>query len=320
MRVGERVEADEYGKDDVRDFALWKGAKPGEPSWDTAIGAGPAGLAHRVLGDEHGATSGRAFDIHTGGVDLVFPHHEDEIAQSEAATGQPFVGLLAPLRPPPDGRPEDGQVDRQHRAGGRPARPRRLAAGPAPGPHLGPLPGAALTSARIRCRRPARPSIGWTRCSRRWRPTAQDGPDDATLPALLDGGAGGFRGGAGRRPQHLARPGGHLRPRPRAEPAHRCADRSRRPTPAAPTIHARPRPRPRRSRRRPSDALDAGARRSCSTSGRRPSARDWAASDRLRESTLAERGILVEDTRDGQRWRRAVERIATDDDRRQAGT
>ena len=54
MRVGERVEADEYGKDDVRDFALWKGPKPGEPSWDTAIGPGPAGLAHRVLGDEHG--------------------------------------------------------------------------------------------------------------------------------------------------------------------------------------------------------------------------------------------------------------------------
>ena len=55
LRVGERVEADEYGKDDVRDFALWKGPKPGEPSWSTAIGDGPAGLAHRVLGDEHGA-------------------------------------------------------------------------------------------------------------------------------------------------------------------------------------------------------------------------------------------------------------------------
>ena len=55
LRVGERVEADEYGKDDVRDFALWKGPKPGEPSWDTPIGAGPAGLAHRVLGDEHEA-------------------------------------------------------------------------------------------------------------------------------------------------------------------------------------------------------------------------------------------------------------------------
>ena len=55
LRVGERVEADEYAKDDVRDFALWKGPKPGEPTWDTAIGDGPARLAHRVLGDEHGA-------------------------------------------------------------------------------------------------------------------------------------------------------------------------------------------------------------------------------------------------------------------------
>ena len=54
MRVGERVEADEYGKDDVRDFALWKGPKPGEPSWDTVVGPGSAGLAHRMLGDEHG--------------------------------------------------------------------------------------------------------------------------------------------------------------------------------------------------------------------------------------------------------------------------
>ena len=59
LRVGERVEADEYGKDDVRDFALWKGPKPGEPSWDTSIGPGRPGLAHRVLGDEHGRTSGR---------------------------------------------------------------------------------------------------------------------------------------------------------------------------------------------------------------------------------------------------------------------
>ena len=54
LRVGERVESDEYGKDDVRDFALWKGAKPGEPSWATAVGRGPARVAHRVLGDEHG--------------------------------------------------------------------------------------------------------------------------------------------------------------------------------------------------------------------------------------------------------------------------
>jgi len=91
LRVGERVEADEYAKDDVRDFALWKGPKPGEPSWEPELGPGRPGW--------HGECSamairhlGPSFDVHTGGVDLIFPHHEDEIAQSEAATGRPFVG------------------------------------------------------------------------------------------------------------------------------------------------------------------------------------------------------------------------------------
>ena len=90
QRVGERVEADEYGKDDVRDFALWKGPKPDEPSWDTAIGPGRPGW-HIECSAMSMAHLGRSFDIHTGGIDLIFPHHEDEIAQSEAATGEPFV-------------------------------------------------------------------------------------------------------------------------------------------------------------------------------------------------------------------------------------
>jgi cysteinyl-tRNA synthetase len=90
LRVGERVEADEYGKDDVRDFALWKGPKPGEPSWETSIGPGRPGW-HIECSAMSMTHLGASFDIHTGGVDLIFPHHEDEIAQSEAATGQPFV-------------------------------------------------------------------------------------------------------------------------------------------------------------------------------------------------------------------------------------
>ena len=90
MQVGERVEADEYGKGDIRDFALWKGPKPGEPSWDTAIGAGRPGW-HIECTAMSMACLGQSFDIHTGAVDLIFPHHEDEIAQSEAATGVPFV-------------------------------------------------------------------------------------------------------------------------------------------------------------------------------------------------------------------------------------
>ena len=90
MRVGERVETDEYGKDDVRDFVLWKAPKAGEPSWDTAIGPGRPGwhVECSAMSMRH---LGSTFDIHTGGVDLIFPHHEDEIAQSEAATGKPFV-------------------------------------------------------------------------------------------------------------------------------------------------------------------------------------------------------------------------------------
>ena len=90
LRVGERVEADEYAKDDIRDFALWKGPKAGEPSWDTAIGAGRPGW-HVECSAMSMACLGQTFDIHTGAVDLIFPHHEDEIAQSEAATGVEFV-------------------------------------------------------------------------------------------------------------------------------------------------------------------------------------------------------------------------------------
>jgi cysteinyl-tRNA synthetase len=90
QRVGERVEADEYSKDDVRDFALWKAPKEGEPSWTTAIGEGRPGW-HIECSAMSMKYLGPSFDLHTGGVDLIFPHHEDEIAQSEAATGKPFV-------------------------------------------------------------------------------------------------------------------------------------------------------------------------------------------------------------------------------------
>lgn len=91
MRVGERVEADEYSKEDVRDFVLWKAAKPGEPSWEAPFGAGRPGW-HLECSAMSMRYLGTSFDLHTGGIDLVFPHHEDEIAQSEAATGDRFVG------------------------------------------------------------------------------------------------------------------------------------------------------------------------------------------------------------------------------------
>jgi cysteinyl-tRNA synthetase len=90
LHQGERVAADDYAKDDVRDFALWKGHREGEPSWQTEIGDGRPGW-HIECSAMSMKYLGATFDIHTGGVDLIFPHHENEIAQSEAATGERFV-------------------------------------------------------------------------------------------------------------------------------------------------------------------------------------------------------------------------------------
>ncbi|HET8775490.1 MAG TPA: cysteine--tRNA ligase [Thermoanaerobaculia bacterium] len=85
-----RVEADEYEKESARDFVLWKAKKDGEPSWDTPLGEGRPGW-HLECSAMSMDLLGETFDIHTGAVDLIFPHHENEIAQSEGATGQPFV-------------------------------------------------------------------------------------------------------------------------------------------------------------------------------------------------------------------------------------
>ena len=89
LESGARVEVDDRKRDPL-DFALWKASKPGEPSWDCPWGTGRPGwhiecsvMSQRFLGD--------TFDIHGGGADLIFPHHENEIAQSEGATGKPFV-------------------------------------------------------------------------------------------------------------------------------------------------------------------------------------------------------------------------------------
>jgi cysteinyl-tRNA synthetase len=90
LHPGARVDTDDYAKDDARDFVLWKAAKPGEPTWEVAGAVGRPGwhlecsaMALRLLGDP-------PIDIHTGGIDLIFPHHENEIAQSECATERQF--------------------------------------------------------------------------------------------------------------------------------------------------------------------------------------------------------------------------------------
>src|ERR1700704_3160865 len=90
MNDGARVDVDEYEKDSARDFALWKAPKPGEASWDTSIGPGRPGwhIECSVMSMEQ---FGPSFDLHAGGEDLIFPHHENEIAQSEALTGKQFV-------------------------------------------------------------------------------------------------------------------------------------------------------------------------------------------------------------------------------------
>src|SRR5688572_13589093 len=91
IQSGARIDSDKYEKENARDFVLWKATKEGEPTWDPGIGPGRPGwhiecsaMALRLLGEP-------PIDIHSGGVDLIFPHHENEIAQAEGATGKPFV-------------------------------------------------------------------------------------------------------------------------------------------------------------------------------------------------------------------------------------
>jgi cysteinyl-tRNA synthetase len=89
--AGARVDVDEYEKADARDFVLWKAAKEdGEPRWPSPFGEGRPGW-HLECSAMSMKYLGESFDIHCGGVDLIFPHHENEIAQSEGATGKPFV-------------------------------------------------------------------------------------------------------------------------------------------------------------------------------------------------------------------------------------
>ena len=233
LRPGERVADDEYDKDDVRDFALWKAAKPGEPSWSTPVGDGRPGwhiecsaMSMRYLGE--------SFDIHTGGVDLIFPHHEDEIAQSEAATGVPFVRTwlhCAHL--------QMGGQKMAKRVGNlaRPAELYERGVSPA-GPALRPARDALPLAARVRRREPHRGHRRGRappdrRCSRS-RPTRSDRADDPSLPGALEAARAAFGDGARRRPEHLGgarrRSSTSCATSTRGSPSARC----RRPMPAPP--------------------------------------------------------------------------------------
>jgi cysteinyl-tRNA synthetase len=302
MRVGERVEADEYGKDDVRDFAVWKGPKPGEPSWDTAIGPGRPGW-HIECSAMSMAHLGPSFDIHTGGVDLVFPHHEDEIAQSEAATGQPFVQTwlhCAHLR--------QGGVKMAKSTGNIARVADLVAAGVSPRAlryalisvhYRAPLNfsdeslvAAAAAVDRIDAALAALEAY------------REERPDDASLPETLAAIRAGFEAGLDddlNVSEALAALFDGIRELNRRLDARTLstADAGRasallRDLDGVLGVAA------------PAGAvLDAELASMLEARANARANRDWAASDRLRDELLA-RGVAVEDTRDGQRWRLLV--------------
>jgi cysteinyl-tRNA synthetase len=303
LRVGERVEADEYAKDDVRDFALWKGPKPGEPSWETAVGAGRPGwhIECSAMSMKH---LGPSFDIHTGGVDLIFPHHEDEIAQSEAATGQPFVqtwlhcahlqmsgskmakstGNIARvgelLETGIDPRALRYALISVHYRAGLNYTPDSLAAAAAAVARLDALVAALAAYSR-------------------------DAPDDPELPGILDAASAAFDAALAddlNISEALAAVFDLVRVLNRRIDARSLStadaagatDWLRRADTVLAVLPGE------------ADDLEPELAKLLADRNAARTARDWAASDRLRDE-LAARGISVEDTRDGQRWRRLVE-------------
>jgi len=301
MRVGERVESDEYGKDDVRDFALWKGPKPGEPSWDTEIGPGRPGW-HIECSAMSMTHLGESFDIHTGGVDLVFPHHEDEIAQSEAATGKPFVQTwlhCAHLRMGGEKMAKSlGNIARVADVLGSGVSPRALRYALIAVHYRAPLnysdeslAAAAAAIERLDALDAALTAYG------------QDGPDDPTLPALLDRLVTGFGEGLDddlNVSAALAALFDGVR-----ELNRRLDDRTMSTADAARAASALRAVLDVLGVGRPEEALEPELEVLLAERAAARAARDWAASDRLRDELQA-RGIAVEDTRDGQRWRRLV--------------
>jgi cysteinyl-tRNA synthetase len=303
LRVGERVEADEYAKDDVRDFALWKGPKPGEPSWSTAIGEGRPGW-HIECSAMSMAHLGPSFDLHTGGVDLIFPHHEDEIAQSEAATGQPFVGTwlhCAHLRMGGEKMAKStGNIARVGQLLDAGVSPRALryalisvhyraalnhsdASLAAAGAALERLDAALAALAAYR----------------------EERPDDPTLPDELAAAREAF--GAALDDDLNASAGLAVVFDLVREANRRIEARSLSTADAERIIVTfRDIDQVLGVLGPVEDGLPAELAALIDERAAARAARDWEASDRLRDE-LADRGVLVEDTRDGQRWRRAAE-------------
>ncbi len=300
QRVGERVEADEYGKDDVRDFALWKGPKPGEPSWETAIGRGRPGW-HIECSAMSMAHLGPSFDIHTGGVDLIFPHHEDEIAQSEAATGQPFVSTwLHCAHLQMGGAKMAKSVGNIARVGD------LLAAGVSPR-------ALRLALVSVHYRAPlshsdeslAAAAAALDRLDAAVAALTayrEERADDPSLPDVLASAREAF-GAALDDDLNVSAALGSLFELVR-ELNRRVERRGLSTTDATRCLALlRDLDGVLAILTNEEEALDSGLAALLATRDAARSARDWSASDRLRDE-LAAQGILVEDTRDGQRWRR----------------
>ena len=301
LRVGERVEADEYAKDDVRDFALWKAPKPDEPSWDTSIGQGRPGwhIECSAMSMKH---LGRSFDIHTGGVDLIFPHHEDEIAQSEAATGMPFVRTwlhCAHLQMSGEKMAKStGNISRVADLLAEGVSPRALRYAlisvhyrQALDYSSESLAAAAAAVERLDTLVSALGTYAETR------------PDDATLPAALDEARAAFAAALAD-DLNISAALGALFDLVR-EVNRRIVDRSIS-TADAERIADWLRDVDRVLGVLPeAAALDDELQALVEARAAARAAGDWATSDRLR-TELAERGVAVEDTRDGQRWRLTV--------------
>ena len=303
MRVGDRVESDEYAKDDVRDFALWKAPKHGEPSWDTSIGPGRPGwhIECSAMSMRH---LGPTFDIHTGGVDLIFPHHEDEIAQSEAATGQPFVRtwlhcahLQSSGAKMAKSTGNIARVDDVLEAGvsARALRYALIAVHYRATLNYSAESQAAATAAVERLDALAAALSAYR----------EDRPDDPELAGVL---ADADRAFGGSLDNDLNVSAALAVLFDLVRDLNRRIDSRSLSTADAATALACLRSLDQVLGVLPDadDEVDSESRRLLDERAAARANRDWAASDRLRDE-LADRGIAVEDTRDGQRWRRQLE-------------
>jgi cysteinyl-tRNA synthetase len=303
LRVGERVEADEYAKDDVRDFALWKGPKSGEPSWETSLGPGRPGwhIECSAMSMRH---LGESFDIHTGGVDLIFPHHEDEIAQSEAATGKPFVRTWLHCAHLQMGGTKmaksTGNIARvsdllESGVSPRALRYELISVHYRQGLNFSEQSLAASAAAidRLDAFVAALQNYG------------EDGPDDGTIQSALDGARSSFETALDDDLNVSAALAALF---DLVRDVNRRIDERTLSTADASRILdvVREFDRILAILPEPEQPLEPELAELLEERAAARAARDWAASDRLRDE-LASRGLSIEDTRDGQRWRRLVE-------------